>query len=67
MWDGIMDGTRKGQGQSYARVWKVQRECRRHRVESTECSGRVMEDGSVGVRTWLQLMCCTLAKEQGCP
>ena len=26
-----------------------------------------MEDGSIGVRTWLQLMCCTLAEEQGCP
>ena len=32
-----------------------------------ECSGQVTEDGSVGVRTWLQLMCCALAEEQGCP
>ena len=31
---------------------------------STECSVWKMEDSSVGVRTWLQLMCCTLAEEQ---
>ena len=63
----IRDGTRKGQGQCYAGVREVWRECRRCRVESTECGGWVMEDGSVGVRTWLQLMCCTLTKEQVCP
>ena len=43
------------------------RECRRCRVGSTECSVQVMEDSSIGVGTWLQLMCCTLAREQGCP
>ena len=63
----IRDRTRKGQGQSYARVWEVRRECWRCRVESMECGGWVMENGSIGVRTWLQLICCTLAEEQGCP
>ena len=37
------------------------------RVGSMECSVWKTEDGSIGVRTWLQLMCCTLAEEQGCP
>ena len=36
-------------------------------MESMECDVWKTEDGSVGVRTWLQLMCCALAKEQGCP
>ena len=63
----IIDGMRKGQGRSYTGVQEVQRECQRCRVESTECGGQVTEDGSVGVRTWLQLMYCTLTKEQGCP
>ena len=65
--DGIRDGMGKGQGQSYTGIWEVWRECWRCRVESMECSGWVMEDGSIGVRTWLQLMCCALTKEQGCP
>ena len=34
---------------------------------STECNVRKTEDSSVGVRTWLQLMCCALTEEQGCP
>ena len=34
---------------------------------STECGVWKMEDGSIGIRTWLQLMYCALAKEQGCP
>ena len=67
MWNGIMDGTRKGQGQSYAGVWEVWRECQGCRVGSTECDVQKMKDSSVRVRTWLQLMCCALAKEQGCP
>ena len=29
-----------------------------------ECSVQIMEDGSVGVRTWLQLMCCILADDR---
>ena len=34
---------------------------------STECNVQKIEDSSIGVRTWLQLMCCTLTEEQGCP
>ena len=45
-------------------VW---RECQRYSVGSTECGVWKTEDGSVGVRTWLQLMCCALTEEQGCP
>ena len=36
-------------------------------VEGVEWGAQNMEDGNVGVRTWLQLMCCALAEEQGCP
>ena len=46
---------------------EVQRECCRCSVGSTEFSVRIMEDGSIGVRTWLQLMCCALVKEQCYP
>ena len=63
----LRDGTREREGQSYARVQEVWRRCQGCRVGSTECSVQIMEDGSIGVRTWLQLMCCTLAEEQGCP
>ena len=31
---------------------------------SMECGVRNTEDDSVGVRTWLQLMCCSLTEEQ---
>ena len=31
---------------------------------SMECGVQKIEDGSIGVRTWLQLMCCALAEEQ---
>ena len=31
----------------------------------TECRVQRTEDDSIGVRTWLQLMCYTLAREQG--
>ena len=66
MWNGIIDRTRKGQGQSYAGVREVQRRCQRCRVGSIERDVWKTEDGSIGVRTWLQLMCCALTKEQGC-
>ena len=36
-------------------------------MRNAGCGVQVMEDGSIGVRTLLQLMCCTLAEEQGYP
>ena len=39
------------------------------KVRDVECRVQGTEYGgwSIGARTWLQLMCCTLAGEQGCP
>ena len=51
------------QGQSYARVWEVWRRCQKYRVGGTKRSVWITEDSSIGVRTWLQLMCCALAKK----
>ena len=51
----LMDRMWEGWSWSYAGVWEVQKRCQRCRVKSMECGVWIMEDGSIGVRTWLQL------------